>query len=729
MKKFLTVCFAVLCFLLQAFAQVPTNVLMQIVRAEDERRYDKTLEDLMKNANESIRARAALAAGRIGDERAVPTLINLLENDSDAVRAMAAFALGEIESAKASDSILKIFKLPQTNLAVRARLVEAAGKIAAANPKDEKSPILGDAILNVLDAEANKSKADRLTVTLGLTAILRAKPEDGDSVAAKFLTNLDARIRGDAANTLSRIKAKNADEKLRAMLLSDNSANARANAARALGAAEDKDAFNLLLEAATTDDDLRVRVSAIRALTNLKDAKAATRLLERGEKLLADYKKSKFANPIEKNELLEIAAALGRILPNSNDERAVKFLENFGTLDDYRSPEITVAFARIAPKNYDTIQKRVVAKSSWQTFSAVFQGIAELAVAPDSDEIKPIKEQAQSATLLFIKSAFSQNLAQDSALSDALTAYAAFKTEDLERVLRNGLKHKDPIVRATAAGLLADAKPNEENVKALNRAFDYSLEIDKTLNDAPLAILDALAKQDAARGALLVALNESDFLVRRKALQIIKANDLAKTDAALKIQLDKTEKNRGTVEPFNDSSRSRLGVILNTPTDYLRAVSRSNAKAIIKTEKGNFTIELLPTDAPLTVDNFIKLAKANYFNGVSVHRVVPNFVVQDGDPRGDGNGGPGWEIRDEINEIPYERGAVGMALSGKDTGGSQWFVTHSPQPHLDGGYTVFGRVNETNMKIVDTIVRGDKILTVKIVEGNSPRKNTKGRKK
>jgi len=81
--------------------------------------------------------------------------------------------------------------------------------------------------------------------------------------------------------------------------------------------------------------------------------------------------------------------------------------------------------------------------------------------------------------------------------------------------------------------------------------------------------------------------------------------------------------------------------------------------------------------------------RRNYFNGITIHRVVPNFVIQDGDPRGDGNGGPGYQIRCEINEVPYERGAVGMALSGKDTGGSQWFVTHSPQPSLDGGYTVF----------------------------------------
>ena len=141
------------------------------------------------------------------------------------------------------------------------------------------------------------------------------------------------------------------------------------------------------------------------------------------------------------------------------------------------------------------------------------------------------------------------------------------------------------------------------------------------------------------------------------------------------------------------------------------------------TEKGSFTIDLLPEDAPLTVDNFVKLARANYFNGLEVHRVVPNFVMQDGDPRGDGNGGPGWSIRCEINMVPYERGAVGMALSGKDTGGSQWFVTHSPQPRLDGGYTVFGHVNESDMKVVDNIVRGDKIISVRIVEGRSPQRH------
>ena len=164
---------------------------------------------------------------------------------------------------------------------------------------------------------------------------------------------------------------------------------------------------------------------------------------------------------------------------------------------------------------------------------------------------------------------------------------------------------------------------------------------------------------------------------------------------------------------------SRIGRVQarNTTADYERALARTGKRvsAVVTTSKGAFTIALFPDDAPLTVDNFVQLAVRGYFDGITIHRVVPNFVIQDGDPRGDGNGGPGYQIRCEINEVPYDRGAVGMALSGKDTGGSQWFVTHSPQPHLDGGYTVFGNV-VSGMDVVDSIVRGDIIRSISITE-------------
>src|SRR6185503_10696633 len=215
------------------------------------------------------------------------------------------------------------------------------------------------------------------------------------------------------------------------------------------------------------------------------------------------------------------------------------------------------------------------------------------------------------------------------------------------------------------------------------------------LNDAALSILDSLGKQksEAANKAVASVLGWRDHLVRRRAVNILKANGVG--DVSIHIGIVQTT---------------------NTTADYRRALARVGKKvrAVVTTTKGSFTIELLPEAAPLTVDNFVQLAQRTFFNGITIHRVVPNFVIQDGDPRGDGNGGPpNHTIRCEINEVPYDRAAVGMALSGKDTGSSQWFVTHSPQPHLDGGYTVFGRVI-AGMNVVDNIVRGDVIKSIVI---------------
>ncbi len=122
----------------------------------------------------------------------------------------------------------------------------------------------------------------------------------------------------------------------------------------------------------------------------------------------------------------------------------------------------------------------------------------------------------------------------------------------------------------------------------------------------------------------------------------------------------------------------------------------------------------------MTCLNFLQLATQGFYDGLAFHRVVPDFVVQVGDPRGDGRGGPGYVMRDEINPLRYQRGAVGMALSGPDTGGSQFFITLSPQPHLDGGYTVFGRV-VAGFETLDRIVQGDRIQGVAEVDFRRPR--------
>ncbi len=138
-------------------------------------------------------------------------------------------------------------------------------------------------------------------------------------------------------------------------------------------------------------------------------------------------------------------------------------------------------------------------------------------------------------------------------------------------------------------------------------------------------------------------------------------------------------------------------------------------KAIIESNKGNIVLELFEKDAPNTVANFVKLINKGYYNGLKFHRVIPDFMIQGGCPVGNGTGGPGYTIKCEINPRKHLAGTLSMAHAGKDTGGSQFFITHSPQPHLDGVHTVFGQVIE-GMDVVNAIRQGDVMKQVKVVE-------------
>ena len=144
-------------------------------------------------------------------------------------------------------------------------------------------------------------------------------------------------------------------------------------------------------------------------------------------------------------------------------------------------------------------------------------------------------------------------------------------------------------------------------------------------------------------------------------------------------------------------------------------------RAIMETEKGTINLQLFDQDAPNTVKNFTDLAKMGFYDGLSFHRVIPNFMIQGGCPNtrpGEtgmpGTGGPGYKIKCEINRNRHEAGTLSMAHAGKDTGGSQFFICHSPQPHLDGVHTVFGKTDD--MSVVNAIRQGDRILKVTIEE-------------
>lgn len=146
--------------------------------------------------------------------------------------------------------------------------------------------------------------------------------------------------------------------------------------------------------------------------------------------------------------------------------------------------------------------------------------------------------------------------------------------------------------------------------------------------------------------------------------------------------------------------------------DVVTEISKG-AKTMIETSRGLIEIELLIEEAPGSVENFVSLARSGFYENLTFHRVVPNFVIQAGCPRGDGYGSSDGVIRSEFSTQKYGTGYVGMASAGKDTEGSQWFITHSPTPHLDGAYTIFGRVTK-GMEVVNKIEVGDRITSIKL---------------
>jgi len=662
-------------------AQVPLPVLLRITKAEDERRWDNELRTLLAHRNAAIRKRAAVAAGRIGNEDSVAALTTLLKDADPGVRAMAAFALGEVESATAADALIAVVNNKDERGELRARALEALGKIAAALPQEQQARqlALGAVIREALKVESTRS-ANQLTVLLGLTAALRSRPADAGPTIAKFLNSPDARVRSDAANALARMRLKAGNERLRLLVDTDRDPNVRANAARVLGITEDTDSFQSLLTRATSDVDERVRVSGIRGLGALKNPNAAELLLKH--------------TTTNTNEILEIATTVGRLIPQTDYHDAIFWFRTRNEKLNHTAPEIEIAFARVAPAAYLADLEKLNPPSDWRATAAIANGLAEFATLPDS--LKTKAELAAAAEARLRKMLEYRNA--DYAIPDVLRALAAFKPKDLQQILVAHLSKPDVIVRATAADLLSNVPPSDEITRALIAAWPQAAR--DVLNDAALSILDSLSKQkggiqkssDVITEPFRDALGSRDHLVRRRAVAILKASGTA--DVPIHIGIVQTR---------------------NTQADYRRALARIGRKvqAVVTTTKGSFTMELLPSEAPLTVDNFVQLAQRNYFRGITIHRVVPNFVIQDGDPRGDGNGGPGYQIRCEINQVPYDRATVGMALSGKDTGGSQWFVTHAPQPHLDGGYTVFGRVTE-GMDVVDKIERGDVVKSIRI---------------
>jgi cyclophilin family peptidyl-prolyl cis-trans isomerase len=279
-------------------------------------------------------------------------------------------------------------------------------------------------------------------------------------------------------------------------------------------------------------------------------------------------------------------------------------------------------------------------------------------------------------------------------------ALVALKADEAAKIALERLTAEDAVVRMASADAVGALKP-PNGATALGEAYRLGLR-DQTYV-ARAAALAALARYGASTppvtDVLTEALADRDWAVRVRAAAL-----LGELDPALDVNARIRPAPSRQPREFYESS-----AVLTPPV---------STQAYIETDRGLIHIEMAMLDAPLTVDNFIRLARAGFFDGVTFHRVVPDFVAQAGDPRGDGEGGPGYTIRDEINQRPYLRGTIGMALDWEDTGGSQYFLTHSPQPHLDGRYTVFGQVM-SGFDVLDRIEPRDKILRVRVWDGKT----------
>jgi cyclophilin family peptidyl-prolyl cis-trans isomerase/HEAT repeat protein len=323
----------------------------------------------------------------------------------------------------------------------------------------------------------------------------------------------------------------------------------------------------------------------------------------------------------------------------------------------------------------------------------------DLARAAASSEARELRARAAEAAGALGDRALLAELAADAepmVRGAAVDALGALAGEAGGAELLPYLGDPDPTVRAALLDRLSASPvvPAATLLEALERS-----RLDR-MNDARLAGVRALAARGAAapreRGAVLETLGrlaeDADYLVRREA-------------ATALVGLGAPRPAPGAIETGHGSEWYR----------EVLAQARRRPRVVLETERGALVLRLECPEAPITCLSFLKLAAQGYFDGTRFHRVVPDFVVQGGDPRGDGWGGPGYLLRDEINRLRYRRGAVGMALSGPDSGGSQFFIALSAQPHLDGGYTLFGTVVEGD-EVLDQLRQGDRIVRAREVE-------------
>ena len=618
-----------------------------------------------------IRRRAALALGRVGLAEAVEPLarrLGAVEPEAE-VRLMAAFALGLIGDPSAAAPLRLALGDPSPK--VRGRAAEALGRLGddtAAGAIGAVVESYRSAAFDVDPEDASYPQPDEVeTFRLGVYALVRLGAYEPLAEAVLFEDGQPILWWWPVAYALQGIEDPRAFDALTTLATIQGSIGV-AFAAQGLGALGDPRAVETL--AALLDRDRRddhVVVSAVRALGEIDDPAAA--------------------------------AALDRFVRIRDLDRMLR-LEAVDALASHGNAASIDVFTELMTHSWAPLRAaslRALAAADPAAFLRMLSGLG-------SDPDWRVRRAAADAMRQVDAEAAAQRLAamlddaDERVLPSVLAALVAVGAPGVGATLAACLEASDVVVRRTAARLIGELRPPAGEV-ALAAAYRAGLADPSYL--ARAAALRALAAYGlpAARETLHAALDDPDWAVRVVAVDLLA--DLAPGDRDY----------ARAIRPAPDADTDYAAPDLIAPP--------VSPHVYIETDRGTIQIELAVLDAPLTSDNFMRLARRGFFDELSFHRVVPNYVVQGGDPRHDGEGGPGYTLRDELNELPYLRGTVGMALDWRDTGGSQFFITHSPQPHLDGRYTAFGRV-VAGMEVVDALLPGDRIRRILVWDGHRP---------
>ena len=627
---------------------------------------------LLSDSEARVRRRAALAAGRVGLPAALEPLTRLLTDEEFEVRQMAAFALGLLADASARPALVKA--LDDSEPIVQGRAAEALGSIGDRTDADAISAMVrrhvaAGAIAKIEPDDLSYPLDPPVEATrLGLYALTKLRAYDALAAAVLDPQGQPVSRWWPVAYALQRVGDPRAAPTLLTLLGTPGRYTA-SFAARGLASTKATQASGPLREIVTERRrDPAVVIQAIRGLAAIADQASVPALT----KMVTDRA---ITGPLRQEAMTALATLI--------DGRGIDLL-----LELVSDPVPTVrgsaftAIARIEPSTFLSVLAGLDADADWTVRVAIATALGNL---PDQQGVPRLTVMLQDR--------------DNRVIPAVLNALVASKAEGMDKVLLERLKSDDFVIRAAAANGLVEIKAAGA-AQALSDAYRASAGGDVTYV-ARAAALGALAKLDAAaaRPLLQDALDDRDWAVRVRARQLLAEQGVTGVE----------DKMRPAV----------AGRPVDSP-DWLAIVSpRFSPRVFLDTDKGTVELELTVLDAPLTVSNFSALARKGFFNGIAIHRVVPDFVVQDGDPRGDGESGPGYTIRDEINQQPYLRGTVGMALDWQDTGGSQFFITHSPQPHLDGRYTVFGHV-VNGMDVVDRLVPGDTLRRVRVRDGVTP---------